>query len=516
MITTAPSRMRIAAMLAFTGSCVALLLFLWISFGGAVPFVAQGYRISVEFNQAVELGTQADVEIAGVTIGKVVSVGLDRRTGRTRAVLQIDPRYAPRPLDTRAILRAKTLLGETFVQLTFGNPRGPKLADGARLPQAQVSPTVQLDQILNTFDPATRRAFETWMQDDGMAFTNRGQDFNDALAQLFPFASNTGAVLQVLRRDSAATSTLLADGGQVLSAIGRNPAALRGLVRNANTVFSATAGQATQLAAAVREFPGFLQATRQTLRDLRRFAGNTGPLIKELDPAAGPLSAALARTATIAPTLRSVLSAVAPLTSAARSGIPALEALLSVSAGASPGAVRPLLASLTPYLGQLVPVIDYLNAYRAEVAAFFANSAAVTQAAGPGFDNSSQRLHYVRTAAPLSPEELTAMSTRPYSNRSNAYPAPGSGGALSAGSALDVFGSYLCTGNPLPSIPAGATATVQFQSQLPLFYGGGTDATRVPVAACAAQQQLASVLRGELGGALGPSSGFYPQLKPLP
>ncbi|HEY2592834.1 MAG TPA: MlaD family protein, partial [Chloroflexota bacterium] len=97
--------MRVAVMVAFAASCVALLLFLWLSFGGSVPLVPQGYRISVEFNDAVQLGTQADVDIAGVTIGKVVSVNLDHRTGLTRAVLQIDPKYAPRPADTRAILR---------------------------------------------------------------------------------------------------------------------------------------------------------------------------------------------------------------------------------------------------------------------------------------------------------------------------------------------------------------------------------------------------------------------------
>ena len=193
---------------------------------GAVPVAvlrrlgsaaAQGYRIDVEFDQAVALGTQADVQIAGVTIGKVVSVGLDRDTGRTKAVLQISPRFAPRPADTRAILRQKTLLGETYVQLSFGNPNGPMLPDGGRLPQAQVAPTVQLDQILSTFDPATRRAFEIWMQQDGIAFTGRGEDFNAAIAALYPFATNVQSVLAVLRRDSAATRTLLADGAQVLA-----------------------------------------------------------------------------------------------------------------------------------------------------------------------------------------------------------------------------------------------------------------------------------------------------------
>ena len=518
MTTLAPSKLKIAVMIAFTASCVALLLFLWLSFGGSVPFVPQGYRIDVEFNQAVQLGTQADVDISGVTIGKVVSVGLDHRTGLTRAVLQIDPKFAPRPANTRAILRQKTLLGETYVELSFGNPRGRMLRDGAALPQAQVAPTVQLDQILDTFDPQTRRAFETWMQDDGVAFTNRGQAFNDALAELYPFAGNVSSVLAVLRRDSAATSTLLGDGRQVLAAISRNPSQLQGLIRNANTVFGTTAARDIELAAAVRAFPAFLASTRETLQTVRTFASQTKPLIDKLKPAAVQLSPALESLAKLAPNLDTVMNGLGPLTSAAQNGVPALESFLAVQANAGSGSAKTLLRSLTPFLGQLVPVFDYLGAYRRELAAFFANGAASTEGEAQAF-SSTKQLHYLRFSSPLSPEELTVQSQRPYSNRSNPYEVPGGGSSLSGstnalGAALQVFGNYLCTTHPLPSIPS-KSGTLTYQSELPLFFGGAAS-NQVLSAACKAQATLSSALSSSLGKGLGPASGFYPQLQPLP
>jgi virulence factor Mce-like protein len=518
MTTMAPSKLKVAVMIAFAASCVALLVFLWLSFGGSVPFVPQGYRVSVEFDQAVQLGTQADVDIAGVTVGKVVSVGLDHRTGLTRAVLQIEPKYAPRPADTRAILRQKTLLGETYVELSFGNPRGPMLHDAAMLPQLQVAPTVQLDQILDTFDPKTRAAFQTWMQDDGIAFTNRGQAFNDALAELYPFAGNVSSVLAVLRRDSGATSTLLADGGQVLAAISRNPAQLQGLIRNANSVFGTTAGRNSELAAAVKAFPGFLASTRETLQSVKSFAGQTKPLVDELKPAAVQLSPALEAMAKLAPNFETVMKALGPLSGAAQTGVPALDSFLAVDAKAGSGSAKTLLHSLTPFLGQLVPIFDYLGAYRRELAAFFANGAASTEGEAPAF-GSNKRLNYLRFSSPLSPEELTAQTQRPYSNRSNAYEVPGGGSSLSGstnslGTALDVFGKYLCTSHPLPAIPS-ASGSVTYQSELPLFYGGD-DATKVPAPACTAQESLSDALRSSLGAGLGPASGFYPQLQPLP
>jgi phospholipid/cholesterol/gamma-HCH transport system substrate-binding protein len=195
-----PGAAAMFTMVAFTASCVGLLIFLWVSFGGSLPFTAEGYRFSVEFDQAVELAPDAQVDIAGVTVGRVVGVGLDHRSGLSRAVIQIDKQFVPRPQDTRAILRQKTLLGETYVELTPGSPTAPKLPDGGVLPRAQVAPTVALDQIFSAFDPTTRRAFETWMQQGGIALTNRGEQFNAALADLYPFATNVDSVLAVLNR----------------------------------------------------------------------------------------------------------------------------------------------------------------------------------------------------------------------------------------------------------------------------------------------------------------------------
>jgi phospholipid/cholesterol/gamma-HCH transport system substrate-binding protein len=514
----APSKIKVAVMIAFAASCVALLLFLWLSFGGSVPFVPQGYRVTVEFNQAVQLGTQADVDIAGVTVGRVVTVGLDRHTGLTKAVLQINPKYAPRPANTRAILRQKSLLGETYVALSFGNPRGRMLRDGARLPQAQVAPTVQLDQILDTFDPKTRQAFETWMQDDGIAFTNRGQAFNDALAELYPFAGNVGNVLAVLNRDKSSTSTLLSDGGQVLAAISHNPGQLQGLIRNANTVFATTAARNKELAAAVKAFPSFLQSTRETVQTVKTFADQTKPLIDELKPAAVQLSPALEAMAKLAPNFETVMKALGPLTSAAQTGVPALESFLAVGAKSGSGSAKTLFTSLTPFLGQLVPIFDYLGADKRELAAFFANGSASTEGEAPAFA-STKRLHYLRFSSPLSPEELTAQAQRPYSNRSNAYEVPGGANSLTGstnalGTALDVFGSYLCTTHPLASIPT-QSGSINYQNEVPLFYGGD-DATKVPTPACKAQERLSDALGSSVGSGLGPKSGFYPQLQPLP
>jgi phospholipid/cholesterol/gamma-HCH transport system substrate-binding protein len=445
----APTAGRIFTMLAFTFSCIGLLVFLWISFGGATPFAPQGYRLNADFSQAPLLGTQADVRISGVDVGKVISVGLDKRTGLTRAVLEIQTRFAPRPADTRAILRAKTLLGETYIELSPGSRTAPKLQDGATITRARISPTVQLDQILSTFDPKTRRAFETWQQQEGIALTGRGEDLNAALADLYPFATNVDRVLAVLRRDSTNTSTFLRDTGVVFSSLAASPGQLQGFIRNANTTFAATAAEDSALAATVRAFPAYLIQTRTTINRVARFARTTKPLIDEFRPAAVQLSPALQGTVTLAPELRTLMADLGPvaapagggLTRAAQTGVPAFEHFLDASV--------PWLGRLKPYLGGLIPIIDYLNVYRREIAGFFANSTATTQATSLNAAQ-TKALHYARISNPINPEVLTAYQHRLESNRGNPYMVPGGYGQLVSG--LSVFGGYLCTSNPQPTI----------------------------------------------------------------
>ena len=106
MSRSAPKPGQLITMVLFALSCFCLLLFLWISFGGATPFAGEGYRVVAEFNQATALATQSDVRISGVSVGKVISIGLDKKTGLSRAVMEIQSRFAPRP----SVRRGRALL----------------------------------------------------------------------------------------------------------------------------------------------------------------------------------------------------------------------------------------------------------------------------------------------------------------------------------------------------------------------------------------------------------------------
>jgi phospholipid/cholesterol/gamma-HCH transport system substrate-binding protein len=72
----APSIGRFLVAIGFTLSCFGLLLFLWVTFGGPIPFKPESYRITADFPEAITLAKEADVRIGGVSVGKVKSLGL--------------------------------------------------------------------------------------------------------------------------------------------------------------------------------------------------------------------------------------------------------------------------------------------------------------------------------------------------------------------------------------------------------------------------------------------------------
>jgi phospholipid/cholesterol/gamma-HCH transport system substrate-binding protein len=503
MIKQTPSIGRIFAMVAFALSCFGILVFLWLSFGGSVPLQPEGYRVTVQFPEATQLAQEADVRISGVRVGTVKTREPNEKSGLTDTVIEVEPRYAPLARDTRAILRQKTLLGETYVELSPGDagPDGKNvLKDGGELPRGQVAETVELDEILRTFDPETRQQFSTWFDQQGLAARGRAGEISAALANLTPFADETDEILRVLRVQGAETRGLIRDTGEVFAALTERKGQLGDLIRNSNRTWEAIASRNAQLADTFRVFPTFLRESRATTRRVTEFANVTNPLVTQLRPAARQISPTLVDLDRLSPDLRGFFRDLSPLVRVSRTGLPATEQVLDNT--------RPILRRLDPFLRELTPIIDYLGLYRREITAFFANDSAATQAVGTGFSQPTPPIHYLRVMNPMNPEIMTGYQHRLGTNRYNPYTEPGAYDRLAQGRPLPVFGSYLCTSNPTPSPPPpNENLSERLATEIQRFvFGIGTgNEGRAPP--CEEQAPL-----GRLVG----QPGRYPHVEPLP
>lgn len=118
------------------------------------------------FPEEIQLAPGSDVRIGGVSVGEVRDVRAE--ADRTAATLVIDPEFAPISSDARAILRAKTLLGENYVELISADADGgPPVAlrRGGELPtegDRRKSPSI--NEIYNALDGDAREAFQRWQR----------------------------------------------------------------------------------------------------------------------------------------------------------------------------------------------------------------------------------------------------------------------------------------------------------------------------------------------------------------
>jgi phospholipid/cholesterol/gamma-HCH transport system substrate-binding protein len=441
MQKSAPSVGRLLIMAGFALSCFGLFLFLWLAFGGPVPLKPKGYRVTVPFREAAQLAEEADVRISGVSVGKVKTITADADSGTSDAEIEIDSKYAPIPKDTKAILRQKTLLGETYVELSPGTKgQDNAVPDGGSLPAAAVSPTVELDEIFRAFDPQTRQAFRVWMQEQAIATKGRGRDISDTIGTLRPFAEDTLVLLQILNGQQPTLRRLVSDSGTVFSALSARDGQLRSLVENANRVFATTAARDDELRAIFRALPTFNREARSTVDRLTAFSNNADPLVTQLRPAARELSPTLRDLSALAPDLEALFRDLDPAIAASRTGLPALQRFTDE--------LRPVLGALDPPLRQLAPPLDGLAQYKSELTAFLANVPASTQ--GVTVDSQGRRVHYLRTTNPIGPENFAAYPRRLPTNRPNPYPFPRFYDSLPNG--LPAYETRQCTGRAQPQV----------------------------------------------------------------
>ncbi|HEY6771557.1 MAG TPA: MlaD family protein [Solirubrobacterales bacterium] len=550
---------RILVAVGFTLSCFALLLFLWVTFGGPVPFKPESYRFTADFPEAITLQKEADVRIGGVSVGKVKDIGLapdsecqkDPVTcNTTRATIEIEPQYAPISSDARAILRQKTLLGETYVELTSGSQIQPGQGDqtsiqdsptpvaqsnsvdvgrlsggdapqpipeGGHLAQTQVQDQTQIDEIFQGFDEQTRQSFQSWMQNSGIAINGEGLSLNDAFGNLGPFASDASDVLGTLRRQEQSLRGLVHDTGDVFAALTDHDQALAGATVGANRTFGALASQSRALSDTFKIFPTFENEGRLTLDRLKGFAEDARPVFHDLKPVARDLSPTLRDVRRLAPKARRLFKNLNPLIKASATGFPSLSSFLRE--------LRPLMENFDPFLANLNPVVRWLDYQAPVLTDFLANPASATSEYMPFQPGQGAPLHLSRQMTIFTSESLSIQQQRLNTNRGNGYLQPFAIGSFYPTTQAEIFPSHDCnntfggqpvTHNPPSSPPQEESGQFPFSSvispQSPDMVGpnfpGGTPASPGPSAYAACT--IAPDFPAAFGG------GKVPEVRPDP
>ncbi|HEY8001761.1 MAG: MlaD family protein [Vicinamibacteria bacterium] len=459
----APSIGRILVAVGFTLSCFGLILFLWIAFGGPIPLKPQSYRITAYFPEATQLAVESDVRIGGVSVGKVKEIQLappdERVNGKdtTEAVIEIEPEFAPISDDANAILRQKTLLGETYVELTSGTEPDKNAApvalgaaanvsdaesdsiesipEGGTLGVSRTEEATQIDEIFNALDEETRLSFQRWQANAATAIDGRGIDLNDSFGNLGPFLTDASQIVDVLGRQKEALKGLVRDTGATFEALTARDQELAGVVRGSDNTFDALASQDQALAQTFQILPTFQRESRLTLERLDQFQVNARPLVQELIPVARDLSPTLRSVRELSPHLRNLFVDLGDLERVSVTGLPAVRKFLD--------GLAPVLDSLDPFLANLNPVIRYLEFQKKSVTDFLVGPAAALSGSYEPVAGDPAPRRGLRQLSYLGAEALAVYPSRLAANRGNAYLEPGVLNGFSS-AAKGIFPNFDC------------------------------------------------------------------------
>jgi phospholipid/cholesterol/gamma-HCH transport system substrate-binding protein len=124
---------------------VVCLGYLSIKLGKMEVFGEKGYEVYAIFSNAGGLKTGSNIEIAGVGVGRVKGITLEK--DQARVVLNL-PWSVKIQEDAIASIKTKGLIGEKYIEITLGASE-KEVKPGERIRETQ--PPVDLEQMISKF-----------------------------------------------------------------------------------------------------------------------------------------------------------------------------------------------------------------------------------------------------------------------------------------------------------------------------------------------------------------------------
>ena len=125
------------------------LLLLALRVSGLSPATSTDtYKLYAYFDNIAGLTVRAKVTMAGVTIGKVTAIDLDRDNFTARVTLQLEKRVDNLPTDSTASILTAGLLGEKYIGISVGG-EDAVLKNGGTIHDTQSS--LVLEDLIGKF-----------------------------------------------------------------------------------------------------------------------------------------------------------------------------------------------------------------------------------------------------------------------------------------------------------------------------------------------------------------------------
>jgi phospholipid/cholesterol/gamma-HCH transport system substrate-binding protein len=291
---------RIFALLAIVAAAVLAALLL-LGDGG-------GYTVKANFQNASQLVKGNLVQVGGQPVGKVEDIDLTP-DGQAQITMSINEDFAPLREGTRATVRQASLSGiaNRYVELELP-AQGRRIADGGVIEQDATTSAVDLDQLFNTLDPATRRDLQQVFKGSAKQHAGKGEQMNEGLLYLNPSLAASSKLFNELNRDTPLLERFVVASSKLVTDIADRHEDLSGLVDNLATTTTAIGSEQAALAESIERLPDFMRRANTTFLNLRAALDDLDPLVEDSKPVAKKLRPFMAELRPLArdarPTLR--------------------------------------------------------------------------------------------------------------------------------------------------------------------------------------------------------------------
>ncbi|HET6152336.1 MAG TPA: MCE family protein [Marmoricola sp.] len=200
-----------------------VMIAMLFGFTACTPSIPGGgtIKITALMSDSAGLFVGNDVGILGVTVGKVTSIKPDGQV--VRVTMQVKSSQ-PIPAGAGAVVVARSVATDRYVELTPVYHSGPKMHNGAVIAQPKTRTPVDFDDVLgalNTFatgiagSKGTANAIKNFLQSGSDALAGKGETFNKAVTSLGgavnSISGQRGNLTSTVRSLDTLTSTIAAN-----------------------------------------------------------------------------------------------------------------------------------------------------------------------------------------------------------------------------------------------------------------------------------------------------------------
>ena len=405
---------------------VVVAVFLSYNANSGLPFVPT-YDITVQVPDAAGLVEGNDVRSGGKRVGAIKKIEGQVGANKPYAELQLKLDKLVEPLrdDTIVTVRPRSPLGLKYLELIPGT-RGKEMREGSELALDQSPQTVELDDVYNTFDAATRRHLQKTVSGLGDGVAGRGVAFNETVALMPELAGRAERVLGNVADPATRLRRALRALQRVTDELAPVSPRFAELFDNANTTLKALSSVRGELGQVLEQLPPTEATGIDTLRVVRPFLRDARLLVQELRPGISLISPAANRVHSALDRGIPVLRRASDLADRLEEALEEVDKLASDKR--TPDALRRLrraVDSLDPTLRYVVPAQAICN----YIGIWLRNVASTTSEGDIGGT-------WVRTLVVLRQEEMLARDNPAPKMNHNPYPnaaGPGTNGECEGG-----------------------------------------------------------------------------------